>query len=383
MKNEFIGYYSPTGEEFEYLWEEALITFDANVLLNLYRYSEATRNELFKLLSRMKPRLWLPHQAALEYHRNRLSVIAGLEDAYEKIAESITDVENKLLGTLNGYSRHPLIQVDAITSKLKRTISDIKEELSDTKKNHPQLIRDDPVRDEITKIFDGKVGPAYSEEQLREIYAEGKRRYEKQIPPGFKDDSKEDDLRYGDLVVWKQLIDKAREAKKPLIFVTDDRKDDWWEKIKGKVVRPRPELIQEIWVSSEARFYMYQTVPFMEQAAKHLKRKVKQNAIDEIKEIRDHYEGLLSRPGKGLMIPFDLSKVDKQFLDLLSVPQQADLTNIPGRSDYEKWADTMDRLYWNHKLEKAEEMKEIVKKFRGGLLNMRDDAADDSPDKDE
>jgi hypothetical protein len=257
---------------------------------------------------------------------------------------------------------------------------EIKEGLSDTKKNHPELTKDDRVRDEITKMFEGRVGPAYSDEQLRKIYAEGKVRY-KNIPPGFKDDHKDDELKYGDLVVWKQLIDKAKESNKPLIFVTDDRKDDWWERIKGKVIRPRPELIQEMWSVAGAKFYMYQTDPFMEQAAKRLKRKVKQNAIDEIKEIRKYYDGLLSKRSEisSPMVAFDANKLNKRFLDYFSDSQKADLENLLEKSAHNKWSDLITKQYLGNQLEREEMWRLFLKGQKGGLLNLYDDDVSEPP----
>jgi hypothetical protein len=38
------GYYQPTQEEFDELWEKYIFAFDTNILLNVYRYgcSQAT-----------------------------------------------------------------------------------------------------------------------------------------------------------------------------------------------------------------------------------------------------------------------------------------------------------------------------------------------------
>ena len=45
MRDGFRAYYAPSADEFERLWSEAIIVFDANALLNLFRYSAATRDE--------------------------------------------------------------------------------------------------------------------------------------------------------------------------------------------------------------------------------------------------------------------------------------------------------------------------------------------------
>ena len=51
----------------EKVWQNGIIVFDTNVLLNLYRYNEETRNELLKLMKSYQNRLWMPYQVALEF----------------------------------------------------------------------------------------------------------------------------------------------------------------------------------------------------------------------------------------------------------------------------------------------------------------------------
>jgi len=40
MKSKFPEYFKLTKKEIQELWENALFTLDANILLNLYRYSD-------------------------------------------------------------------------------------------------------------------------------------------------------------------------------------------------------------------------------------------------------------------------------------------------------------------------------------------------------
>src|SRR5438128_8631528 len=75
MRDTFPGYYRPTGEQFRKLWGESFFAFDTNVLLNIYRYTSETREVFFRVLEGLQSRLWVPHQAALEFHRRRLDVI--------------------------------------------------------------------------------------------------------------------------------------------------------------------------------------------------------------------------------------------------------------------------------------------------------------------
>ena len=50
MKKTFKEYYQFTEEEFKKLWQECLFVFDANVLLNMYRFSVKTRLSFIKEL---------------------------------------------------------------------------------------------------------------------------------------------------------------------------------------------------------------------------------------------------------------------------------------------------------------------------------------------
>ena len=59
MKKHFPGHFSPTKSEIKLLWENCIFVVDTNILLNLYRYSDATRKEFLQILDKIKERLWL------------------------------------------------------------------------------------------------------------------------------------------------------------------------------------------------------------------------------------------------------------------------------------------------------------------------------------
>lgn len=85
MEEKFPGYRKLQEEDFSRLWNECIFVFDTNVLLNLYRYKTSTRDELLRIFDKIKDRIWIPHQVALEYHDERLNVIKSLMAAYDKI----------------------------------------------------------------------------------------------------------------------------------------------------------------------------------------------------------------------------------------------------------------------------------------------------------
>ena len=68
MKDVFPEYFKDK-EEIEQIWKNCLFVFDANVIIDLYRYSEETKKSLLSSLKQFKGRAWITHQASEEYLR--------------------------------------------------------------------------------------------------------------------------------------------------------------------------------------------------------------------------------------------------------------------------------------------------------------------------
>lgn len=286
MRNLFPGYYQPTVQEFNSLWEEGIFSFDTNVLLHIYRYTPKTRDRFFDIFDKLKERVWIPHQVAFEYQKERFSVISRQSRAYDEIQKTLDKSLQNLKGELGEYKRHSLIEIEQIIEIFERAIKKVKKNLSKAKQKHPNLINFDELRDKITEMLNNKVGEPYSKDKLKVIYKEAEQRFKESIPPGYKDNKKPEPDKYGDIVLWFQLIDYAKSEKKPLIFITDDMKEDWWLEHEGKIISPRPELIQEMSFEAGVQFYMYSTDRFMNYAESFLKLTDQQEAIEEAREIR-------------------------------------------------------------------------------------------------
>lgn len=304
MRRLFRSYYRPTQEEFSKMWQECIFAFDANVLLNIYRYTPETRERLFEILKQLQDRIWLPNQVAYEYHEQRLDVISHQLKAYEameaRISKSLQEIDNEL----RKYKRHAFANTAQITEIFKDAVEKAKAILQEARSKHPNLLIADNLLGVITDLFDGKVGEPYSHKDYEQVLQDAEERVKQEIPPGYKDTDKDGPKRYGDVVIWFQLIDYAKSQKKPLIFVTDDGKEDWWLRHEGKIIGPRRELIQEMFDKAGATFYLYSTDQFMVQAENFLGLKDQQGsqaAIEEVKEIRLETQALatfLQRTGR-------------------------------------------------------------------------------------
>ncbi|MEA5576168.1 PIN domain-containing protein [Anabaena sp. UHCC 0451] len=290
MRDLFPGYYQPTEEDFSELWKECIFSFDTNVLLHIYRYSPKTRERLFDILKELQKRIWIPHQVAYEIHKNRLTVISDQSGAYKEI-QNILD-NNLAIGTLKeqlfkNFKRHPFLDVKQIIEDIEVVIKKVKDDLEAATQEHPDFLENDELWDQLITIIDGKVGQPFSKEELDKKYKVAEQRFKDSIPPGYKDDKgKNANNKYGDVILWFQLIEYAKSEKKPIIFVTDDDKEDWWLKHSRKTISPRPELVQEMLTEAGVRFYMYPADKFLDYAQKFLNLSEKPEVIEEARDIR-------------------------------------------------------------------------------------------------
>lgn len=55
MKDKFSEYYKPDDAQLKIHWQKDVFSFDANVLLNLYRDTPKTREAFFTLLEKIAP----------------------------------------------------------------------------------------------------------------------------------------------------------------------------------------------------------------------------------------------------------------------------------------------------------------------------------------
>ena len=127
---------------------------------------------------------------------------------------------------------HPFIDKKEFLQKVADSLNGIASELDKRKEEYNDSVLDDKIVSIVSDLFDDKVGPPYQQEDLKKIYDSGKARYSNDIPPGYEDargaNKKDGNAVYNDLVIWLQIIDKAKQLKSPIIFITNDNKEDWW-----------------------------------------------------------------------------------------------------------------------------------------------------------
>lgn len=284
MKNIFQGSVKKSIVEVEELWQNGLITFDTNVFLNLYRYSNETRNEIIKIMHLLSGRLFLTHQVTIELNKNRLNNITEQLKLLDDFSKNMIETKEKLTSKVS----QPFVSTSLLDQFNTNSMSILKEIEATKEFYNSLLVKDDTILNELISIFEDKVDESYDEKRTLEIINEGKTRYDNNTPPEYKDKKKEDSSKYGDLIIWFQIIDKAKKDKKPIIFVTEDSKEDWWLFLKnGMIFGPRQELIQEIWNKSGVMFHMYSIENFIEHSSKYLEITNNEVAIEEVRNFEN------------------------------------------------------------------------------------------------
>ncbi|MDR0216774.1 MAG: PIN domain-containing protein [Comamonas sp.] len=290
MKNKFPWYFSAEEKEINDIWSTGCLTVDANVLLDLYRYNPRTREDIINALATFKGERWLTYQTAEEFLRNRKKVIVEANSDYENARKQVGEIKKKLEDAASKISSYRLIPNsigENLKNKIDAVIEDNLSEIENAEKSHPKFLSDDEVLRTIEGIFSQPVGDEPSAEKMDSWKAEASRRIEQQIPPGYKDNNKDGDEKYGDYLFWAQVLEHANTKKQPIVLVTSETKEDWWEKHSGKTVGPRKELLKEIFDFSGQRVLIYQTHNFLKYSADRNKTNVSEKTLAEIKSVNE------------------------------------------------------------------------------------------------
>ena len=89
----FEAHVPQTNEDVADALRNGLWSLDANVLLNFYRYSPTAREALVAVFKAAGDRVWVSHQAAREFWRNRCAAIDQRNEATEQLRSAIDKSE--------------------------------------------------------------------------------------------------------------------------------------------------------------------------------------------------------------------------------------------------------------------------------------------------
>lgn len=297
MQRLFPGFYAPTEQSLETLWSDGVFVLDSSVLLKLYEVPEQTRQETFAALRKLGNRLWVPHQAALEYQRNRAKTIGMARSRVEQALDPMTSALQGFLRAAEALKLAERGHSDA-AARLAEIRSGGDEVMAAARAaiaNHVDINGEDPIRTELDALLAGKVGVAPTAEQLSEWSKDAVHRYGHRMGPGHQDQEKMKhptymmdglvfDKRYGDLYIWMQTVGHASSAGiRNLVLITNDRKGDWWKVTDHGIAGPLPEICSEIRAEGGVEnFWMYDLETFLREAEQRLDVSVSKTTLSDV-----------------------------------------------------------------------------------------------------
>jgi PIN like domain len=310
LREQFEHFYSPDDDAVSTALRTGLVAPDTNVLLSLYRFQSEGREELFGALERLGDRLWIPYQVAFEFHRNRLSVIAGQESYFGKNRDELNSTINEYLSKLKTFSNRialPQTENHQLQSMIQQAHAAVLAQIStfeEINEIHLNNRDSDDVLARLEVLFSNRVGEPMKPEELEAARKEADKRVKAKIPPGYMDRDKPDSS--GDYILWKQLMNEASLRKLPTILITDDRKEDWFRREHGLTLGARFELREEMAIEAGVPFLIMTSETFLVHAKAYLEASVSSATVDQAKELRDSLElDRLSSMGEAYRVTMD------------------------------------------------------------------------------
>lgn len=268
------------------LWKDAVFVFDTSVIGDMYSLTASTKESLIAILEYFQDRCWVPAQVMYEYSKNLDKFIQN------PIGEKYSNppfIKNNLVNDISNYLDiirlqpyyHPYLdkdlddEIEKHQVVLQQELDAIKDIIKNQYDKRKKELLDVRVNDDIQDLFASmKIGTPFSFSETISIAKDGAFRYSSKIPPGYEDvDRKEGTQKYGDLIIWKEILRYAKEESCPVIFICNDvKKGDMYLKDKdGNPLGPRHELIREFIDEVQQDFWMYTLSSFISKLEEHYK----------------------------------------------------------------------------------------------------------------
>lgn len=236
----------------ESIKDDCIFVIDTNALLLPFLTGSQSLNAIKKIYGTLKSKkqLIIPGQVAREFANNRPE---KLKDIFQQLNRKQSSIQPLNIGA------YPLLQDITDYQELLELETIINENIKQYRKLILALIDDvkcwqwdDPVSKMYREIFSSDVIldlPLEKEEVKKTLSY----RYLHKIPPGYKDNGKEDDG-IGDLLIWLTILEIAKQ-KKDVIFVSSDEKTDWFHRVENSSLYPRFELVSEFSQASDGKSF--------------------------------------------------------------------------------------------------------------------------------
>lgn len=260
-----------------YSLADADVVLDTNVLLLPYRAGPNSLQQIVAALTPLKNegRLFIPGRVAREFTRLRPQKLGELLQAISDQASRVAAPDQHSYPLLRELDEYVALEKAVFALQTARktfidAVGALRTKILSWEGN-------DPVSVAYAELFSSSCVRDLKFDEP-EILEELRRQMQHKIPPGYKDSGKTDGG-VGDLLIWRTILDIARDRKKPLVFVTGEEKADWMHRSGGRGFLPRFELVDEYRRAADgAAFYIIQMSQLLELL------QVESSTVEEIKK---------------------------------------------------------------------------------------------------
>jgi PIN like domain len=235
---------------------DCMVSLDANVLLEPYRIATEPFQKIVEVYEKLaaEGRLIISGQAVREFLKSRNAVIV---EAIEGISNDMSKEPPSLKRIALLESIPEYVQVLAKRREIREKHAEQKKLLEAVQQKLRAWDSTDPVMDAYRQILSSNIRDLDLETESQAI-GEFKSRKAAKIAPGWKDDGP------GDYVIWRTLLQEVAVKQKHLIFVTLEKKEDWWDRAHQQPIFAKRELVEEYFsASSGHEFHLLDLSDFL------------------------------------------------------------------------------------------------------------------------
>lgn len=246
--------------------ENTVVVLDANAWLDLYTIPPVALEAVVDVIREHRDIFWIPNQVYREYCRNEKMKKEQIEklfvNARSNSLSALSMFKDKTLQQLTTLRKKNQLTDDVFKSQIQEKIKDlekfIKNGYATLNTNYEEEIKiiknEDIVNALVEEIYNNSKADDFTIIEKMRICEEGEIRYKYKIAPGYTDDgkanNKEDYFRkYGDLIIWKEILNKVNKFPINTIFVQNEKKQDWLAEKGGTILAQ--ELLEEYSVATK------------------------------------------------------------------------------------------------------------------------------------
>lgn len=231
--------------------KDTIIFIDTNVLLLPFtpQFGMKSLLEIEKIYNELKNKnkIFITDRIAREFIKNKDVKLAELLKTFsEKENEKFKkiDVIQNIFMEEDSFDN-----LNILIKQLNEKIEECKKEYNKMNKKLKLWEEEDPITKMYSKIFNKK-NIVILDIDNNEIVKEWELRKKIKSPPGYRDSNK-DDSGIGDFLIWKTMIQLSKEKKKNVIFISEDKKNDWYTISNKAPFSIKPELVNEFYFETK------------------------------------------------------------------------------------------------------------------------------------